>query len=457
MDVKLKHLKLILASLLAFVLVFSFTSFADETENAEEEDEITLPSDYACVYNVESDEMLYERGADTIIYPGSLVKIMTAALALESYEYPHDSVITVTESALAEVKGNNIKLKPGEKLTFYDLVAAVSVGGANDAAYVLAEVIAGSSENFIGMMNEKAKSLGALNTQFANPTGYHSPRMYTTLSDLALICKWANKNKDFMEISSLISYTVPKTEMSAERTLTNANLFLDPRHWLRHYKEGVSGMNAGMTYEAGYTLAAAYNNDGQTNIVIIVGGKVDSWDYQYFKEASKLLDITATSFEYRKIVSRNEPVFDVKVLYGTDTDHVLLATETEVKALLPKDAAEEDIVCDYTIVSEECMAPVKKGTQMGSYNVYYKGELVSTVPLVTQGTIKRDNFSYLSGQIKAFFEHETVKSVILLVLSVIFMSVVIAFIRFYYKRLAELRREQEIRRQKLSRARRTLK
>jgi len=452
----LKHLKLLFALSLIFTLIFSVTVFSDEPE-ADEEDQITLPSDYACVYNVESGDMLFERGANTVIYPGSLVKIMTCALALENYNLPRDTVITVTETALEDVKGSNMKLKPGEQLTFYDLVASVAVGGANDAAYVLAETVAGTSDEFIKMMNEKAKSLGAVNTQFANPSGFHSPRMYTTLSDLALICTWANKNKEYMEISSLINYTVPKTDMSAERTLTNANLFLDPKHWLRHYKEGTSGMNAGMTNEAGYTLATVYNNDGQTNIVIIVGGKVDSWDYQYFKEAAKLLDDTAQSFEYRKIVSRNEPVFDMKVLYGTDADHVLLATESEVKALLPKDALDSDITWDFTVVSEECMAPVKKGTQMGSYNVYYKGELVSTVPLVAQGNIKRDGFSYLAGQIKSFFAHETVKSAIFLALSVIFLTVVITLIRYYYRRLAELERERELRRQKLSRARRTLK
>jgi len=136
---------------------------------------------------------------------------------------------------------------------------------------------------------------------------------------------------------------------------------------------------------------------------------------------------------------------------------VLLATESEVKALLPKDALDSDITWDFTVVSEECMAPVKKGTQMGSYNVYYKGELVSTVPLVAQGNIKRDGFSYLAGQIKSFFAHETVKSAIFLALSVIFLTVVITLIRYYYRRLAELERERELRRQKLSRARRTLK
>jgi D-alanyl-D-alanine carboxypeptidase len=162
---------------------------------------------------------------------------MTSVLALEYYERVGNIEVTVTESALEKLQGNNIKLKVGEKVSFYDLVVAVAVGGGNDAAFVLAETVAGSVDGFVEMMNNKAKELGADHTQFANPTGFHSPRMYSTLSDLALICEWANKNTEFMKISSMVSYTMSATDLSKAREFTNSNLLLDPKHWLRLYKE----------------------------------------------------------------------------------------------------------------------------------------------------------------------------------------------------------------------------
>ncbi len=442
---------------LFFFLVLITVLLCSFAVNAEEDTEPIITADYACVYNVESGEMLYDKSANTIVYPGSLVKIMTSVLALEYYSVTNDQEITVTESALETLKGNNVKLKAGEIVSLYDLIAAVAVGGANDAALVLAETVAGSVDKFVEKMNEKAAELGAVNTQFDNPTGYHSPKMYTTLTDFAKICAWANKNTEFMKLSSEVSYTMPATNVSKERIFTNSNLLLDPKHWLRHYKAGTSGMNAGMTQQAGYTLATAYNNDGQTNIVIIVGGKIDGWDYHYFNEAVALIDYTAVSYEYKKLVSRDEPVFDMKVLYGKDTDHVLLATQSEVTALLPNDALDSDITTDFIVVGEECVAPVKKGTEMGSYNVYYQGELVTTVPLVTMGNIKRDYFSFVSGNIRSFFARESVKSAILLLLSLTLFSSVIAFIVHYYRKKQRLLLEREERLRRLNRARRTLK
>ena len=450
------RLKQLFAIFLILTALLSLSAFAEETE---ESGEPVITADYACVYNVESGEMLYAKSANTTVYPGSLVKIMTAVLSLEYFDANKhtDMEITVTESALTGLKGNNIKLKAGEKVSFYDLVAAVTIGGANDAALVLAETVAGSVDKFVEMMNAKARELGALNTHFANPTGFHSPMMYTTLSDLAKICEWANKNTAFMTLSSTLTYTMPATDFSKERKFTNSNLLLDPSHWLRHYKKGTSGMNAGMTNEAGYTLATVYNNDGQTNIVIIVGGKVDGWDYHYFNEAAALIDYTSVSYEYRKLVSRDMPVYDMKVLYGKDTDHVLLATKNEVTAFLPNDALDTDITSDYTIVAEEISAPISKGAEMGSYNVYYQGKLVATVPLVAQGSVKRDYFSFVSGKIKLFFARETVKSVILLIISLAIFSSVITFIVHYYRKKRRLEQEREERLRRLNRARRTIK
>ncbi len=444
------EMKRILFFVLVLFIILSFHVFADDGELPE------ITADYACVYNVESGSLLYNKSAETIVYPGSLVKIMTSVLALEYYQNNPTAEFTVTESALESLKGNNVKLKVGEVVSLYDLIAGVTIAGANDCALVLAEAIAGSVDSFVDMMNEKARALGAFNTSYDNPTGFHSPRMYTTLLDLAKICEWAYKNTEFMSLSSTLSYTMKPTNFSDKRVFNNSNLLLDPKHWLRHYKEGTSGMNVGMTQEAGYTLATVYNNDGQTNIVIIVGGKIDGWDYHYFNEASALIDYTSVSYEYKKLVSRDQPIYDMKVLYGKDTDHVLLATATESSALFPNDVDDSDFTSDYVIDFEECIAPVKKGTQMGSYNVYYKGELVSTVPLIAQGSVKRDFFLYLSGILSDFLNKEIVRATLRLVLALAILSGVISYIVHYYNRLRRLRLEREARIKKLNRAKRSI-
>ena len=419
-------------------------------------EEIEISADFAGVYNVESGEMLYSKNSNTIVYPASLVKIMTSVLALEYYEKNGDLEVTVTESALATLKGNDIDLEAGEKASFYDLVAAVTVGGANDAALVVAEKISGSVEAFVDMMNDKAKKLGALNTNFDNPTGFHSPYMYTTVEDMAKICAWANENKAFMTLSSLTEYEMRETNTHKKRVFTNSNLLLDPTHWLRHYVEGTKGMNAGSTAEAGYTLATVYNNDGQTNIIILIGGKVNGWDYYYFDDAKKLIGYTSVSYQYKDLVEKDKPIADIKILYGKDTDHVLLTTKGPVSALLPEDASEEDITTDYKITKTDFRAPVKKGEEWGVLTVYYQGKAVETVALVTQNTIKRDYFLFLTGIISNFFKLDITKGVVYFLLSTLFLASVIAYIAVYYRRQRELERRRAEKRAKLKNAKRTI-
>ena len=128
---------LVLLFVLLMAISFALVCEADEVK----EEELEITSDYACVYNVESDTMLFEKGANTIIYPASLVKIMTASLAFDylSSVEDEDFTVTVTDTALDTLVGNNIKLKEGETLSFRDLLSAVVIGGANDAALVIAE------------------------------------------------------------------------------------------------------------------------------------------------------------------------------------------------------------------------------------------------------------------------------------------------------------------------------
>lgn len=437
------------------ILVLIILTFLTPTVLANQQPEIS--ADFAGVYNIESGEMLYSKDSNTIVYPASLTKIMTSVLALEYYERKGNTEVTVTESALQTLKGNDINLEKGEKASFYDLVAAVTVGGANDAALVIAENVAGSVDAFVKMMNDKAKELGAVNTNFSNPTGYHSPYMYTTVEDMAKICAWAYKNKTFMTLSSLVEYEMRETNTHKKRTFTNSNLLLDPNHWLRHYVEGTKGMNAGSTAEAGYTLATVYDNDGQTNIVIIIGGKIDGWDYYYFDDAKKLIEYTSVSYTYKDLVEKDKPVADIKVLYGKDTDHVLLTTKEPVTALLPEGALDEDITTDYEITKTDFTAPVTKGEEWGVLTVYYQDKQVGAVPLVTQNNIKRDFFLYITGIISDFFKHNTTKGVVYFLLSILFFASVVAYIAVYIRRQRELERRRAAKRAKLKSAKRTLK
>ena len=216
-------------------------------------------------------------------------------------------------------------------------------------------------------------------------------------------------------------------------------------------------MNVGSTPEAGYTLATAFDNDGHTNIVIIVGGKAEGWDYYYFDDAKKLISYTSESYEYRDLVPRDKPIADLHIKYGKERDHILITTKNKITALLPEDALEEDITTSYNITNTNFIAPVKKGEEWGILTAYYKGEVVGTVPLITQNNIKRDWFLYISGHISNFFAHNTTKGAIYFILSILFLCGTIAVIVLYYRRQRELERRRQEKRRKLNKVRRTIK
>ena len=157
----------------------------------------------AYLYNFENDALLYELNPDARIYPASTVKLMTGILAMEALGDTPDRTITVTAEMLNKVVGNNMGLKVGEIVTVNDMLHGLLLNGANDAAQVLAVEIAGSVDDFVDAMNEKAQYLGAYNTFYTNPTGMHSEAMITTVADTAAIAKYAYSLPGFLEITSL--------------------------------------------------------------------------------------------------------------------------------------------------------------------------------------------------------------------------------------------------------------
>lgn len=174
----------------------------------------------ACFFNVDTREILYAKNVHDRLYPASTTKIMTALLALEQGDL--DAQATVSQEAITfhESGVSTAKLKEGDVLTLRQLLYALLVVSANDAANVIAEKIAGSSEAFVAMMNEKAVAIGATNTHFVNPNGLHDEEHYTTAYDLYLMFQEAMKYDAFLEILATPSYEA--TYMAADGTEVTA-------------------------------------------------------------------------------------------------------------------------------------------------------------------------------------------------------------------------------------------
>jgi len=146
---------------------------------------LPINGEASILMDYDTKEILYNKNMDMQLYPASTTKIMTAILAIEKGNL--NDIVTIDQEVVNLTEGSHIALEPGEKLTLEQLLYALLVQSANDAACAIAKHISGSIEGFTQLMNEKALELGATNTNFVNPNGLHDPNHVTTAHDLALM------------------------------------------------------------------------------------------------------------------------------------------------------------------------------------------------------------------------------------------------------------------------------
>ena len=388
-------LLLILCAVIALMCAFSGTVSADE--NLPDLDHVNN----VCVYNIENDVMLYHKNDEDRIYPASTVKIMTGILALEFYEGDLSGEITVTKEALGSFSGKNIKLKEGEILTVKDLVYAVIVGGANDAANVLAYEISGSHEIFIDCMNNRALEIGMTDTNYTNCHGFTDPAMYTTARDTMVLAKYAYYVPGYMDICSISRYTVNETNMSKVRYIYNSNYLIATNVETKYRNKEVMGMNAGSTVEGGFAVVTAVSKKSMTNIFVIMGGAYNDDDNFSYIAANDLIKWSYNNFGYRRVLDSGEMICEVDVNLSSQVDYVVLSPEKSIEYYLPLSVdLEKDIVRNVELYQTSLDAPIDTGTVVGKMTLVYEGNVIGEVNLITKNNVDRNSFLYMLARIK---------------------------------------------------------
>ena len=345
-------MKRLISLLLCLILTCSFAAFVPfvsfvtlvSAENPVPDFEIMSQS--AVVMEVETGQVLYNRGMNDKQYPASITKVMTALVALEKGKLT--DVITVSEHAVTSVQGtSHIALAPGEVLTLEEALYGMMLASANDCSVAIAENVGGSEEAFVKLMNEKAKELGAVNTNFVNPHGLHDVNHYTTAYDMALITREAMKNPDFVRIAGSKMYTMSATNKQGEERLhSNQNLMLHPGQY--YYEYARFGKN-GFTTPAQNTMVVEAKR-GSLELVCVVMHCTDG--YYKYTEAAKLLDFCYDNFYKTKIDDGllNPPVAKLAGTFGT-IGKVDFQLEGDVSVMLPNGVGIDSLEYTYDVAS----------------------------------------------------------------------------------------------------------
>ncbi len=270
----------------------------------------------AVLIDMTSGQVLYDLDKDKQLYPASTTKILTAIIAIESGHL--DDVVTVSGNP-PRLDGTRVYLEEGEKVTLRELVEAMMIHSANDAALAIAEHLGGSKEGFAEIMNAKAKEIGAVNSHFSNPHGLTEKDHYTTAYDLALIARYAMQNETFRKIAA--SKVLDWEGQAWQTRLINKNQLL----W--DY-EGANGVKKGYTPEAKSTLVASAERDGRSYIAVVLY----SSETQVWKDAAKLLDYGFSNFQQITLAKPDEVVATLEL---DESDKLQVVPRQEFSISLP--------------------------------------------------------------------------------------------------------------------------
>ena len=254
------------------------------------------PQESIYLFDADTGKALVEQNPDMVRHVASLTKMMTALLVIENGSDLNAS-ITIPDSLTPEFqsikanRGHTIGLQAGESVRRIDLLYAMLLPSANDAASVLAVDTSGSLTAFAAQMNVRASQLGCTATHFTCPHGLYDGGNYSTARDMAKIALACYANPTYRQIADTLSYELPATNVHPARTVTTTNKLLQPDSG--YYRSYAHGMKTGFTTQAGRCFVTFAQQDSHTYGLVILGSNSQN----IFREAAELFDWAFTSPE----------------------------------------------------------------------------------------------------------------------------------------------------------------
>jgi serine-type D-Ala-D-Ala carboxypeptidase (penicillin-binding protein 5/6) len=322
-------------------------------------------------------EILYEKNGDEKLPPASMTKVMTMILimdALDKGKIKMSDKVRTSEHA-ASMGGSQIFLEPGEEMTVEQMLKGIAIASGNDASVAMAEHIAGSEEEFVSMMNQKAKDLGLKNTKFQNPTGLSVEDHYSTAHDMSIMAK------ELLKYEGTTKFTGTYEDYLREDT--DKKFWLVNTNRLLKFYDGVDGLKTGYTKEAKYCLTATAKK-GNMRVVAVVFGADTPKDRN--SQITKMLDYAFSKYETSPLYKRDQVVGEVKVAKGKDKT-VEVVTSEPISILNEKGQGKANMKKEVKL-NKDLKAPLKKGDEVGTLIIKKDGKVVTTSPLLAKDSMK---------------------------------------------------------------------
>ncbi len=345
---------------------------------------------YALLMDAETGKVLWSKNADVRRPMASTTKIMTALLFIE-HTQPTD-IITCLDPSIRNIEPSSLNIQPWEKFKAQDLLYGFLLRSGNDGAVLIAEHVAGSVANFAKLMNERAKQIGAMNTNFVNPHGLHNPNHYSTARDMAMIAREAMKNPRFEDAVSQ-----PKRIIERSKNQSDTVIIAKVKPYFYDTFPGADGIKTGYTRAAGHCFVGSATRNGRRLISVVLDAPSSA-----SKDTRPILSWGFARFVPQFAAKKDSPVGEVPVAGGvkqsvnsiaggdlqviTDTLGIVLPTapRTEIR---PADIS----------------APIAKGQIVGALVAFVGNQEVGTIDLIAAEDIAAVPITAAITRVKQWF------------------------------------------------------
>lgn len=366
-------------------------------------DKILQTARAAFVYESNTQTIIYSYNPDEKLYPGTLSKLLTGLIAIEKLDLD-EQVVFSTQYNRGLVGTRLAELMEGEELTVRDLVACVLVGSANDAARMLANVVAPNETAFVEMMNHRAREMGCTNTNFVNCTGLDNPEQYTTARDMAKIVTEAYKNPTFREFFGMDGHTIePNNRREKSKVVETDNHLMYQLYLPQFFCEEVVGGMACYSEAAGAGLACVAEDNGMSLVIVTMGGvrtyEDNGWQVKYygsFEEVMDLLEFSFDGFRVCRLLYPGQTLGQFDVLGG---DCKLIGQSADsFDTVVPKNVHMRNLTLRYTVNDGGLKAPIKKDEQIATVQIWFRTSCITETQVYAMHSVAVDVDSGLDIQ-----------------------------------------------------------
>lgn len=373
---------------------------------------VSITSNYALVYNLNDDHIMYSKDADAKIYPASMTKMMTALVIVDKIKNKMDDTVTISAEALeglTEANASVAGFSEFDKETNWDLLYGMLLASGADASKQLAIEAYGSETKLVEAMNKKARSMKLEGTHFVNSTGLHDDDHYSTAMDIMKILKACMSNSIIKKVMSTKNYTTTDGKYEFTDTLykqeKQAGLVADY----------IVAGKTGYTPEAGKCLASYNKKNGETYICVVADASKDTNGLEAIKDTVSLMDYYYDNFSRITAYKKGSTMYSVKIKNGRSSSYDITASK-DVTVLAPNGTKKKELKTKFEGTSP-IDAPVEAKSYLGKLNITLDGAVLKSMPIYANEKI---DMGILVG-FYYFFRHHMFIIYGLIILLVAFM------------------------------------